>query len=69
MTNATPFVRDFGLMDGRIAGMPYEGVAREIFIQKLSAVHGAVMEHAAKVANEDAGKEKPDFEVEGSENG
>lgn len=70
MTNATLFVRDYGLMDGRIAALTFDGVAnKDIFIQKLSAVHGAMMEHAAKGANEDAGKEKPDFEVEGSENG
>jgi hypothetical protein len=68
MTEATPFVRDFGLMNGRIAEIPFEGVAKSIFVKKLSAVHNAVMEHAASMAKEETG-EKPEVVIEGSENG
>lgn len=68
MTEATPFARDFGLMNGRIAEIPFESVAKSIFVQKLSAVHNAVMEHAAREAKEETG-EKPDFVVTGAENG
>ncbi len=69
MRSATPFVRDFGLMDGRIAEMPYEGVAKDIFIEKLSAVHNAVMARAVAEAKEDGDEEKPQIVLEGNENG
>ena len=65
---ATPFVREFGLMDARIADVPFDGVARSIFIEKLSAVHGAMMERDAKAAKDEAGKETPEMVIEGSEN-
>jgi hypothetical protein len=69
MRTATPFVRDFGLMNGRIADMPYEGVAREIFVEKLSAVHNAIMERVVAAAKEDGDEEKPQIVLEGNENG
>jgi hypothetical protein len=68
MSEATPFARDFGLMDSRIAEMPYEGVAKSVFIQKLSAIHSAMMEHAAKSAKDDT-EEKPEIMIAGGENG
>jgi len=69
MREATPFVREFGLMDGRIADMPYDGVAKSVFIDKLSAVHGALMERDAKAAKDEAGKETPEVVIAGAENG
>jgi hypothetical protein len=66
---ATPFVRKFGLMDARIADVPFDGVARSIFIEKLSAVHGATMERDAREAKDEASGEKPEVVIEGSENG
>ena len=65
---AKTFVRDFGLMDGRIADMNYDGVAKSIFIDKLSAVHDAMMERDARAAKE-AGEDKPEVFAEGDENG
>jgi hypothetical protein len=55
-------------MDGRIADMPYDGVAKSIFIEKLSAVHDAMMERDARAAREAEGKETPEVVIAGSEN-
>lgn len=70
MRTATPFVKDFGLMNDRIRDVGISGVANKgIFLEKLSAIHNAVMEWANGEASKEAGRKKPDFVVEGSENG
>lgn len=70
MQTATPFVKEFGLMNDLVREMGVEGVANKtIFLGKLSAIHNAVMEWATREAAKDAGKEKPDFMAEGSDNG
>ncbi len=61
---ATAFVRDFGLMDSRIREMKIKGVAREIFLEKLSAIHDAHIERHAG----EGGKTKGE-DIEGDENG
>jgi hypothetical protein len=66
--NARAFVREFGLMEMRIAEMSYEGVAKSIFIERLSAIHEMVIGKRAEAAREPA-EEKPAVTIEGSENG
>lgn len=65
---ATPFAREFGLMDVRIAELSFDGVARSIFVAKLSAIHNAMTDHAERKAKE-AGEDKPEPFAEGDENG
>lgn len=66
--NARAFVREFGLMEARIAELSYEGVAKSIFLERLSAIHDMVKEKRAQVAREPA-EEKPAVTIEGAENG
>lgn len=68
-TNAKAFVRDYGLMPMLLRELRISGVAnREIFLEKVCAIHDmAIAKHAEK-AKEDVG-EKPDFEIAGAENG
>jgi hypothetical protein len=67
--NVSAFVREYGIMPMRIADTGYEGVAKEIFIQKCSAVHDMVTRKGAAKAAARAGQEDPAVTIEGSENG
>jgi hypothetical protein len=67
---ATPFVREFGLMTGMLDRYgPEDGVAKMIFVQKVSAVHDAIAAKISKVAQ--ARRQKPEniITLEGDENG
>jgi hypothetical protein len=71
--NAVPFVQDYGLMGERVRRLGLTGVAREIFEDKLSAIHNKKLERQVRDMKEDAeagAKRKPgDITLVGSENG
>lgn len=48
--NATPFVRDFGLMPERVAECGFDGVAKSIFMARLNVIHESIIEAAQKRA-------------------
>ena len=71
--NAVPYVQEFGLMEGRMRRLGMAGVAREIFEDKLSAIHNKHLEVQVRNMKEDqeaGAKRKPgDITLTGSENG
>lgn len=66
--NARAFVREFGLMESRIAKLSYEGVAELIFMDRLCAIHDMVIRKREEAAREPA-EERPAMTIEGAENG
>ena len=68
-SNATAFVAEFGLMAGRLAAQGLEGVAEEIFVSKLSAIHVMVADKRERMEKSEAGKEAPEVVIAGDENG
>jgi len=48
MRNARTFVRDFSLMPHLIARMQFDGIALDIFMQKLCEIHDAIAEKVAR---------------------
>lgn len=42
--NATPFIEKYGLMGSRLAEYGLSGVAKDIFIDRLSTIHEAICE-------------------------
>jgi hypothetical protein len=65
---ARSYVRDYGLMPMFIRELGMKGVAKEIFLEKVCAIHDMTIEKRAQVAREGSG-EKSEIVMEGSENG
>lgn len=51
--NSTPYVQEFGLMEGRMRRLGIRGVAREIFEDKLSAIHNKKLERQVRDMKEE----------------
>ena len=65
---ARAYVRDYGLMPMFIKELEMEGIAKEIFLEKVFAVHDMTIEKHAQMAKEES-KEKPEATIYGVENG
>jgi len=70
--NATSYVKEFGLMNERMARLGLMGTEREIFETMLSAIHDKHLEAQVRNMREDqeaGGKRKPgDLALTGDEN-
>ncbi len=54
--NATAFVREFGLMPGRIARAGLGSAANDVFVARLGLIHATVLEARARSEAEAAEK-------------
>lgn len=43
MRSAVPFVQEYGLMPVLLSDMGFKGVAKEVFLLRLSAIHDAIL--------------------------
>lgn len=69
MTNATTFVKEYGLMPSLMGRSPFKGAAMPIFIAKLSAIHAAIKEKIEQTAAAAAKRDPTDIVLTGGENG
>jgi hypothetical protein len=56
-------------MSSRLDDLRIEGVAKDVFIQKLSALHDVATRKASDQAKREGSEEQPAIVLSGSENG